>query len=435
MKGWLAWVLNQMEFEQKKDVEIPGVTLFRRQAIEAATQRYGAPVSAPGIGLAMATGFVVLLLLLAGIFLLTTSFPRKETVSGSLVPTAGLLTITSQRSGIVSKVYVEEGALVKRGDPIVRVSVESVMNGGERAGKALTNMAEGQNRALLDRERGIEASLLSQEAGARARVQGLKRQLQTLRSNVKLYEEQSLLAEQTVRDLERLVAQQIVSRLQYRDAESRALTARQNLADAQVRIADLEQERIVLQHELGRLGAERDANRANMATERLSAQEKAINYKVGTEFELVSQQDGRITSLQAKSGGTVIAGKTLGVLLPSGSPLVAEVWVPSSAIAFVNIGTEVRLMYDAFPYQKFGVARGKVSKIARSPTVPEELPLDLQSKESRYRVLLALDSQHMDAYGKSLDLTPGTRLKADLILERRSAFAWLIDPLLAASRR
>ena len=424
-----------MESKQREDTEIPGVTLFRRQALEAATQRYGAPVSAPGIGLGLATGFVLLLLLLAGIFLLTTSFPRKETVSGSLVPSAGLLTITSQRSGIVSKVYVEEGASVKRGAPIVRVSVESVMNGGERTGQALTNMAEGQNRALLDRERAIEASLLSQEAGAQARMQGLERQLQTLRGNVKLYEEQARIAEQTVRDLERLVAEQIVSRLQYRDAETRELTARQNLTDAQLRIADLEQGRIGLQHELGRLAAERDANRASIATERLSTQEKAINYKLGTEFELVSQQAGRITSLQAKPGGSVVAGKTLGVLLPAGSPLVAEVWVPSSAIAFVNVGTEVRLMYDAFPYQKFGVARAKVSKIARSPTVPEELPLDLQAKESRYRVLLALESQQMDAYGKSLALTPGMRLKADLILERRSALDWLLDPLLAAKRR
>lgn len=44
-----------MESKQPKDGEIPGATLFRRQAIEAATQRYGAPVSAPGVGLGLAT--------------------------------------------------------------------------------------------------------------------------------------------------------------------------------------------------------------------------------------------------------------------------------------------------------------------------------------------------------------------------------------------
>lgn len=424
-----------MESGHQQDAQIAGATLFRKQAVEAATQRFGAPVSAPGIGMWAATGFVLLLLVLAAIFLLTTSFPRKETVSGSLVPSAGLLPITSQRSGVVSKVYVEEGALVKQGDPIVRVSVDSVISGGERIGLALTSMAEGQGRALLEREQASEASLHSQEAGTRGRMQGLEQQLRALRGNVKLYEEQVRLAEQTVRDLGRLLEEKFVSQLQYRDAETRALTTRQNLTETQVRIADLEQERMRLQHDLGRLTAERDAGRASAIMERLSAQEKAINYKVGTEFELVSQQTGRITSLQAKPGGAVVAGKTLGALIPAGSPLLAEVWVPSSAIAFVNVGTEVRLMYDAFPYQKFGVAHAKVIKIARSPTVPEELPVDLQAKESRYRVLVALERQQMDAYGKALTLTPGMRLKADLILERRSLLDWLLEPLLAAKRR
>lgn len=92
-------------------------------------------------------------------------------------------------------------------------------------------------------------------------------------------------------------------------------------------------------------------------------------------------------------------------------------------------------MYDAFPYQKFGVGRAKVVKIARSPTSPEELPLDLQAKESQYRLLAALDDQQMRAYGKALALTPGMRLKADLVLERRSLLDWLLEPLLAAKRR
>lgn len=415
--------------------EESGKTLFRQQAIAAVAQRYGAPVSAPGVGMWLATGFVVALLISALVFLLTTSFPRKETVSGSLVPSAGLLSIASQRSGVISQVYVEEGAAVEKGDPILRVSVDSVISGGESTGLTLSNMAEEQDRALLRREKAIQASLTSQEASVRARILGLEQQIHTLRENIKLYEEQARLAEQTVRGLDRLVAQQMVSKLQYRDAETRALVAQQSLTEAQVRVAGMEQEVIGLRHELSRLTAERDAARANIAAERFNTQEKAVSYKAGTEFELVSQRKGRITSLQAKLGGPVSAGKTLAVLMPADSPLLAEVWVPSSAIAFINPGTEVRLMYDAFPFQKFGAARAKVMKIARSPTGPEELPLELQAKEGRYRVLLALDRQHMIAYGKELALTLGMRLKADLILERRSLLDWLLEPLLAAKQR
>ncbi|HEC0957980.1 TPA: hypothetical protein R1S83_005650, partial [Klebsiella pneumoniae] len=73
----------------RKDETADVIPLFRNEAIEAATQRFGSPVQAPGVGMWLATGFVVALLGLAVLFLVTTSFPRKETVSGALVPSRG----------------------------------------------------------------------------------------------------------------------------------------------------------------------------------------------------------------------------------------------------------------------------------------------------------------------------------------------------------
>jgi hypothetical protein len=40
--------------------------------------------------------------------------------------------------------------------------------------------------------------------------------------------------------------------------------------------------------------------------------------------------------------------------------LQAEIYIPSRAIGFVKPGQEVRLLYDAFPYQRFGAYRGRV---------------------------------------------------------------------------
>jgi membrane fusion protein len=419
----------------RTDETADAIPLFRNEAIEAATQRFGSPVQAPGVGMWLATGFVVALLSLAALFLVTTSFPRKETVSGALVPSRGLLPIISQRSGIVSSVHVEEGAKVREGDPIVSVSVDSVIDTGESTGATLSGMAERLTQASVDRERATEASLESQEAGIRERMLGAARQLSVLRDNVTLYQQQQTIAEKTVHDLGRLRADKLVSELQYRDAEVRVLNVRQSVAEVRTRIAQLEQEHEQMRHELGRLKAEHDANRATSLSELLGAREKAINYKLGTRFNLVAQSAGQVTWLQAKPGATVTAGRTLGVMMPEGSQLLAELWVPSSAIAFVNVGTDVRLMYDAFPYQKFGVGRARIVKIARSPTSPDELPADLQAVESQYRLLATLDDQQMQAYGKALALTPGMRLKADLVLEKRSLLDWLLEPLLAAKRR
>lgn len=425
---------HQMDKENKD--QTPGeIPLFRTDAIQAATQRYGTPINAPGVGMWLATGFVLIIIGVAAIFLVTTSFPRKETVTGSLIPSRGLLRITSQHSGVVSEVHVEEGDLVRQGDPIVSVSVDSVLDTGESSGHILLDLVDQQSFASADRERAVELSLDSQQAGIRERMLGMVRQLDALRSNQMLYEQQLSIAQQTKRDLGLLRAEQLVSELQYRDAEIKVLNIRQSISDIDARIAQLRQEHEQMRHELVRLNAERDANRARAKSEILDTREKAITYKLGTEFRLIAQSSGQITWLQAKQGASVTAGHALAVLMPEGSQLLAELWVPSSAIAFVDVGTEVRLMYDALPYQKFGVAHAKVVKIARSPTSPEELPFDLQAKESQYRLLAALDNQIMPAYGKELALTPGMRLKADLVLERRSLLDWLLEPLMSAKRR
>lgn len=420
---------------EKKNQTSATVSLFRSEAVEASTQRFGAPVHAPGIGMWLAAGLVMALLGSATLFMVTTSFPRKETVSGSLVPSHGFQSIVSQRSGVVSQVHADEGTSVHQGDPIVSISVDSVIETGQSTGSTLAGVAAMLGQASTDRENATQASLQSQQAGTREQMLGTTRQLASLRNNISFYQQQLHLSELTVRDLARLRTDKLVSELQYRDAQVRVLNVRQSIAEIRARIAQLEQEHARLHHELDRLNAEQAANHAVALSELLATHEKAINYKLGTQFNLVAQSPGKIAWLQAKPGAAVAAGRTLGVMVPEGSQLLAELWVPSSAIAFVDIGTEVRLMYDAFPYQKFGIAHAKVTAIAHSPTAAEELPIDLQAKQSQYRLLATLDDQQMAAYGKTLALTPGMRLTADLVLEQRSLLDWLLEPLLAAKRR
>ena len=46
-----------------------------------------------------------------------------------------------------------------------------------------------------------------------------------------------------------------------------------------------------------------------------------------------------------------------------------------------------------------------------------------------YRIVAELDRQTILAYGKELPLRPGMRLTADINVDRRSLFEWLLEPL------
>jgi membrane fusion protein len=413
----------------------PSTSLFRPEALEASMQRYGTPIKAMGIGMWSSAIVVLAVIISALLFLTLTSLPRTESVNGVLIPSSGLLPVLSQRPGTVTEVLVKEGDEVQRGTPLLSISNDSVIEGESSTGTALTEIVRLKGDAVLDHERALARATESQAAVTRERIASLKQQELSMRRSLALYDEQLKINQETSEDLTKLRTDKLVSELQVRDADMRVLTTRRGIADSQLRLAEMQQERRELVHELDRLKAEEQAAHATTLGAVLDSREKAINYKLDSAFKLVARESGRITALQVEPGSSVIAGRALGSLMPKNSTLLAELWVPSSAVAFIDIETPVLLKYDSFPYQKFGMARGKVHRIARSPTSATELPVELQAREGHYRILVQLDDQTVQAYGKAFALTPGMRFRADLVLERRSMMEWLMEPLIAARRR
>ena len=115
--------------------------------------------------------------------------------------------------------------------------------------------------------------------------------------------------------------------------------------------------------------------------------------------------------------------------------LRAQVYVPSRAIGFVRPGQEVRLLYDAFPYQRFGSFDGRIVAVSRTVIDPRQLAAPLTVQEPVYRVDVAPFGQAVLAYGERQPLQAGMTLTASLVLDHRSFLDWLLTPLNAVMRR
>ena len=57
-------------------------------------------------------------------------------------------------------------------------------------------------------------------------------------------------------------------------------------------------------------------------------------------------------------------------------------------------------MYDAYPYQKFGIARGEVRTVAAVAQRPDEIGITTESPELLYRVRVAPDASTVQAFGR-----------------------------------
>ena len=89
----------------------------------------------------------------------------------------------------------------------------------------------------------------------------------------------------------------------------------------------------------------------------------------------------------------------------------------------------MKLMYDAFPYQKFGLAGGQIIDVSPVALRPDEIGIATETPELLYKVRIKLTEQAMAAFGKSHSLQPGMELSADIILEERRVVDWLLEPL------
>lgn len=367
---------------------MPGSQLYRKEALEAQrTTPYGKIIliQPPYFGLmtALSTAFAVAIVL----FFANGSYTRRSTISGQLLPDAGLIKIYSPRSGIVLERRVREDQHVAAGDVLFVVSGEQAVGAGDDS----LNGELGGARAAA----GERSLLVSKVAELRLQLDLLDQQIATQKNRLGLSQQ----AVDTYRDL---------LQKKYVSAEQLQLK-REDLFDQQARLQSLQRERVALTHELG------------------------AQYWV-----IPATQAGTATALAADVGQTVDSQKPLLCIVPADSALHAELLAPSRAVGFVRSGDRVLLRYQAYPYQKFGHYTGTVASVSTAAVAPTELAAFGQSPrdgEPLYQIRVRLDAQSVVAYGKLQPLRSGMTVEADVLQERRRLYEWVLDPLFSLSGR
>ncbi|MGV6817715.1 MAG: biotin/lipoyl-containing protein, partial [Thiotrichales bacterium] len=94
--------------------------LFRREALDALNAKnYGRPIARIPRLWAFFAGLLLLITVCVAWYLTTSTYSRKETVVGWLIPDKGLVRLSAGQYGLVESLMVEEGATVSEGDPIL----------------------------------------------------------------------------------------------------------------------------------------------------------------------------------------------------------------------------------------------------------------------------------------------------------------------------
>ncbi len=410
--------------------------LFRKEAVTHATRRLnGEVVLATPVSFRIIAFLAVVVVVGAVLFVATASYARKETVVGWLTPDAGMIRLSARQGGVVETVHVREGDAVVVGQPVATLRLSSALTSGD-ASAALMESLAAQTAAASSRAAAARSTLAAEQRQLTDRRAALGRELGETRRRIGLQDQRLALARAEVARAETIAAQGFLPRRELEARRSAELAVQQEASSLSSQALTYEREIGEVDARLAAIPIDIQAARADAAATRAGLDQQATQTEAQGRYVVVATVAGRVAALPVDAGQTVAPGAAVAVLTAGDSALEAELYAPSRAAGFVREGQEVRLLYQAFPHQKFGTGEGVVTSVSRTVLAPAEIAIPgLQVQEPVFRVRVKLARDSVAAYGEVLPLQPGMLLSADVVIDRRSLLEWLLDPLYAAGRR
>ncbi len=145
-------------------------------------------------------------------------------------------------------------------------------------------------------------------------------------------------------------------------------------------------------------------------------------------------------------GQVVVTAEELMRIVPDGSTLEVEAYLPNKDIGFVHPGDEVAVKFEAFPFTRYGSVPGRVVKVA-TDAVPEQeataTEAGLSAAQSNrgasgrtqrvqnlvFPVTIALDRTTIGVDGVDVPLGFGMAVVAEIKTGRRTILEYLFSPV------
>ncbi|BBN83228.1 bacteriocin secretion protein [Pseudoalteromonas sp. A25] len=404
--------------------------LFRKEVMENKRHRLEGAVSLvqPPLFSTLAV-MIVTVVVISLIFLSIGKYTRKERVSGVIEPNTGILRLKAPQTGVIAEILVKEGQYVEEGAPLLRIASAKHSKHAVELNQALLNQYNFQLSALeqrieqQQRQNKLALNELSQQkTSAQARLQELLGQAKTFSQRLELNE-------QMVSQIGTLKGTGYISELELQRQKDTLLSLKQQASSIQSERLSLQSQIEQLENQLEQLPLEQSDHLSQLQSQKAELQIQLSSIEQQRLGELRAPKSGVVSGLMAKVGKNVDSGQNLLSVLPENSQMQAIIFVPTSAFGFVKEGQPTRLRYHAFPYEKFGVYDGQVIEVSQSVIFPDETNTPGIITAPAYRVVVAIEQQTVQAYGKDSALRPGMTLDADVIIEERSLLRWLFDPV------
>lgn len=410
-----------------------GRQLFRQEALDHHTQyrQWGDVATLEPMRLKVMVWFIVLSVGALVAFLFVGHYARKETAVGYLTPASGTSKIFVPRPGYIRNVHVQEGDLVDEGSLLLTVESDQMAADGVDVNVAMIDSLGEQKRRIEETIRSEEARTHSERDRLSAIIKGLEAEIGQLAAQTKIQNERLNVLGSEVEAGEQLRKKGFLTAPELRRRQLMQMEQKQAISQVAQQMSAKRNQITQAKAELQQLPTIIAQKIQQLRNDLAAVDQRSAEVRGRQSLVIRAPVAGRVTVLQARIGQTADPQRLQLEIIPDGSELQAELYLPARAIGFVEEGQEVRLLYEAFPYQHFGAHLGRVVRVSRTILTGANVGGPIKLNEPAYRVIASLDDPNINAFGKKVALQPDMLLRADIILERRSLISWMTAPLRA----
>lgn len=434
-------------------------------------------VETPASPVGRAIGLVIILFFVA--VLAWSTLGRVDitaTAPGKIVASGRTKVIQPFATGVVRAIHVHDGEAVKQGEVLIeldptidaaeadRLQKEMIARQLDMArlhallggGDPLTTFAppagatEAQialQRALLSNQMMEQqaklANLDRQIAQSEATRDGAQAELDKLTLSIPIIKQRVAAYKKLFDDGNGSFLQYIQGTQELVEHQGDFAAEKAKLAEANASVAALQEQRQETDAQFHRTSL---SDLADAEQKAASAQEQFVQAQERQRLQtLTAPVDGTVQQLAVHTvGGVVTPAQQLLAVVPTDSPLEIEAMIPNRDIGFVHPGQPAEIKVDTFDFTRYGLLHGKVESVSQD-AIERGRPQDASSSRASaaddtgggapgeqlaYAARIALEQTQVDVDGKSVDLTPGMAVTAEIKTGSRRVIDYLLSPLL-----
>lgn len=394
-------------------------------------------------------GLLYLLIILTGIVVpwsMLSNVDEVGTARGRLEPKQKTIQLDAPVAGKVVAVYAKEGQAIKAGQPLVELESDLLKTDLQQAQTKLEgelnrlsqlNLMENQIEIAGRTQRSQNQA---QEAEQLAQADQVERRLQSALKTKELAQVRVVSDQHEVERYRNLWQQGAVAQVKVAETERVVNESQRSLEQTQAEIDQAQselnrqkstREKLVQTGKLSLLESDRrleelHLQQADLQAEIAQTQKNIQSLQLQLQHRtVVAPTDGTVFQLPIQQAGAVVQpGQALAQIAAKNSPMILRSQMASQESGFLHVGMPVKVKFDAYPFQDYGIVEGKVTWISPD-TKATETP---QGKVETFELEITLNQLNIQTPSKRVDLVPGQTATAEVVVRQRRIIDFILDP-------